>query len=219
MNISNKSKAIKYIIGVLLLSGLIYYMNVRSTKQEVIRKQQYLEQQQEAYTKWQQELAKRYNDGIWYISKYNYKAAKETLSCFYKGEHNAFKDAQILAIFATAKEWENAPYINYRTAYDFASSELKKIPKDYNGQFAVEINIFRDKVQGRLDNYASADKEARKEKDSHIYVGDSEYKVLEVMGEPRKKNRTAVGNTVREQWVYNGKYIYIQDGTVVSWQD
>ena len=221
MNILSKSKIIKFIVCILLIGIGGHYLKLQSDEQTVLRQQKEQEQQQENYSKWQQQLAKKYNDGIWYISKYNYKFAKDTLSYFYDGGQNdTYKDSQILAIFATAKEWEHAPYINYRQQYTMANNELSKIPKDYNGQFAMEIKVFRDDVQTKLNNYASADKDQQKYKDSHIYVGDSEYKVLQIFGEPKRKNRTAVGNTVREQWVYgNGSYVYIEDGTVTAWQD
>lgn len=108
------------------------------------------------------------------------------------------------------------PGIHYRQACNTAFRQLNKIPKNYNGKYAADIIAFRGKVQDRLDTYAKADKEREEERNNNIYIGDSETKVLKLLGEPLRKNKTVMSNTASEQWVYNDKYIYIENGRVVK---
>jgi hypothetical protein len=164
-----------------------------------------------------------YTEGIQYIDSGNYERAMATLARFKDGKYNTeekYRDAQVISLYASARRWEYAPGINYRDAYKFSLSELDKIPNDYSGKYAEDIISFRGKVQGRLDTYTRADKQAMEERKTKVFIGDSDSKVIQVYGEPIRKNRTATGNTVREQWVYNnGVYIYIENGTVVAWQN
>jgi hypothetical protein len=53
-----------------------------------------------------------------------------------------------------------------------------------------------------------------------VYIGDSESKVRNVVGEALRVNRTVNSNNVGEQLAYsNGHYIYIDNGIVTSFQD
>ena len=207
-----KAKKKGIIIILVIISALAYHISTVREEQAVLAKQKEIEQ-----------TAKDYNDGLWYIEKENFEDAKKSLYRFYDGKYNGeeeYKDAQILAMYATARYDEWAPNTPYRLQYSMANDELKKIPNDYSGQYCKDIQNFKKKIRDRLDTYAQTDKDEVKERASKIYVGDSDVKVTQIFGEPQRKNKTTTGNTVREQWVYgNGNYVYIENGVVTGWQD
>ncbi|MBP9925893.1 MAG: hypothetical protein KBF45_07855 [Cyclobacteriaceae bacterium] len=52
-----------------------------------------------------------------------------------------------------------------------------------------------------------------------LYIGMGQGLVLEWLGQPKKVNRTVNSNGVKEQWVYDNRYCYIENGKLVSWQE
>lgn len=212
MDKQNKIFLLAFVIVVILILYFGRASDIKAQKQAELNNQHEIEQ-----------IAKDYNDGLWYLENRNFKDAEIKLNRFKDGKYNndeKYKDAQILSIYATARYDEHRPDVYYRMQYQMANDELSKIPDDYNGQFVKDIKRYKQDVKDRLEVYAQTDKEHAKERETHIFVGDPYVKVTQLWGEPIRKNRTVVGNTVREQWVYgNGNYIYIENGLVTGWQD
>ena len=126
----------------------------------------------------------------------------------------------MLAIYALARYDQTSPEVKYKDTYGLPIKEMSKIPADYNGQFADEIREYKKYLDKMYTTYSEIDRDAEEKKKTTVYIGDTANKVEEVFGEPKRKNRTVVGNTVSEQWVYgNGKYIYIENGRVTAWQN
>lgn len=209
---NNNKKLIFEIIGVICVIFLVCWYQQYSEEQANIKKQREIEF-----------IAASYDNGVQYIKKENFKDAKDKLHFFKDGSYNndeKYKDAQVLSIYAEAKYDEYMPGANYRQQYQLAKDELDKIPNNYDGSFATDIKTFKQKVIHRLETYAQSDKDAVKERTNKIYTGDSDAKVIQLWGEPKRKNRTVVGNVVREQWIYgDNNYIYIENGVVTGWQD
>jgi len=164
-----------------------------------------------------------YDQGLQYLKNSDFQKAASSLSRFSKGnffnEAGEYNDAKSLYFYASARYIEYMPGINYRVAYDMASQQLDQIPDNYNGQFAKDIKSFKERVNDRLETYKKTDADRVQENQNKINVGDSDVKVTQIFGEPKKKNRTVVGNKVTEQWVYSKNYIYIENGRVTGWQE
>ena len=61
---------------------------------------------------------------------------------------------------------------------------------------------------------AAKDKEKasqQQERNSHIYIGDPEKKIIDVFGQPERVNKTVNSNLVRKQYVY-------KNGVVTTFQ-
>ena len=57
-------------------------------------------------------------------------------------------------------------------------------------------------------------------KDGSAYIGEPQERTVKCgWGKPRKINRTITEYGVREQWVYNGGYLYFKDGILTSIQN
>ncbi len=63
-----------------------------------------------------------------------------------------------------------------------------------------------------------ADKARRKREGVSIGMTQDEV-VASSWGKPRKVNRTTRANSIREQWVYDGGYLYFQDGILTTVQN
>lgn len=177
-------------------------------------------------------VEENYNAGISLIKEGKYQEANLKLCHFIPNgvsmpsdsNYRNFKyadKAKALAYYASAQRLLQENNIS------LAAYSLHQIPDNYNGEFAKEIKQLKDQVfenenkliQAKIKSDEDRKKEREKERASKIYIGDSEYKVLELWGEPQRKNRTVTGNGVHEQWVYGNKYIYIDNGTVTAFQD
>lgn len=137
-----------------------------------------------------------------------------------------FKDARYLYYYAKAFSSFTDPKSNNRSSCEYSLPNINKIPTDYNGKFSDKITELRKKilaknetVQKNIEEEMQKYKAAQKERESKIYLGDPGFKVLQILGEPIRKNKTTTQNGIREQWVYgNGTYIYLENGSVTSWQ-
>ena len=51
-----------------------------------------------------------------------------------------------------------------------------------------------------------------------LYIGMPRADVIKTMGRPRDINQTVTANVVYEQFVYQGIYVYLENGKVTAWQ-
>lgn len=97
------------------------------------------------------------------------------------------------------------------------------IAKIAEAEKAVKVN--QDKETQRLLDMEKqikidAKAEAKLKKTKGVVIGMSmDDAVASSWGKPRKINRTIHATTVREQWVYNGGYLYFTDGVLTSIQN
>lgn len=168
-----------------------------------------------------------YSLGIDYLKKYDSKNARGALSYFADGAYNnkeKYKNAQILYFYAKAQDDESSIDLPIDVGKQMAKRDIELIPDDYSGQFADQIKMYKEyineKIKKREEIKKAAQEARQRDIDSHVYIGDSEYKVRKVMGEPLRINRTVSNNNTHEQWVYNnGHYIYLDNGIVKGFQD
>ena len=138
-------------------------------------------------------------------------------------ESDKYRHASALYHYAKAiVDFDNLK-LDKQVSCDLALEGLRKIPSDYNGILADKINNFRNEVKKskaenlRLRN--ALDELDKIEQETKVHIGDTGFKVLNIMGEPIRKNTTTTARGTREQWVYgNGTYIYLENGSVTSWQ-
>lgn len=156
----------------------------------------------------------QYMQGIDFIKNYRYSDAAV------KFFNSDYKNSKILYSYANAQD-------SRVQDPSLAEHYLKQIPQNYSGEFSEDIKKLRESIkepaqkqrQENMENEKEKQEIAAKERATHVYVGDSQYKVVQVLGEPKHKNRTVTTNGAREQWVYSNKYIYIENGVVVGFQD
>jgi len=157
-----------------------------------------------------QKKEEKYNEAIESLRKHDYQ--KATLMLL--GE--TYKESKLLYEFAEAEQKKE-------TDPKMTQYYLKSIPDTYKGEFSDEIKTLRESTKGKAEEQIKKEqkieKEQKKEHESKVYIGDSQYKVLDLWGNPQRKNRTVVGNVVHEQWIYGNTYIYIENGVVTAFQD
>ena len=61
--------------------------------------------------------------------------------------------------------------------------------------------------------------EADMVKHHRFWVGQTRAQLLKSLGRPDRINRTTVGDSASEQWVYHGNYIYVENGIVKAYQN
>lgn len=65
-----------------------------------------------------------------------------------------------------------------------------------------------------------AEAERRRKKSEGVRIGMTQNDVIaSSWGKPRKINRTTTARAVREQWVYDGGYLYFDDGVLTAIQN
>ncbi|MFY0651516.1 MAG: hypothetical protein JXQ96_05760 [Cyclobacteriaceae bacterium] len=52
-----------------------------------------------------------------------------------------------------------------------------------------------------------------------IWLGMTSGMVLDSIGLPKKENKDVYSFAVKEQWIYENRYLYFTDGILDSWQD
>ena len=52
-----------------------------------------------------------------------------------------------------------------------------------------------------------------------VVIGMTKQQCIEALGTPRRINRTTTAYMIYEQWVYSGKYLYFENGKLVTIQD
>ena len=52
-----------------------------------------------------------------------------------------------------------------------------------------------------------------------IIIGMTKQQCIDAIGNPKRINRTITASTIYEQWVYSGRYLYFENGKLVTIQD
>lgn len=91
---------------------------------------------------------------------------------------------------------------------------LERLQRDYPAEFAG-----REALLARLEKRRLAEVSAEKRKEG-VTLGMTQEEVLaSSWGKPRKINRSTYTFGTREQWVYDGGYLYFRDGILDSIQN
>lgn len=128
---------------------------------------------------------------------------------------------EVLYYYANAKEKESNDTQSMTKYY------LDKIPDDYNGEFADEIKNYKQEILDKEKQKKILEEKQRvekaKEREKHLYIGDSESKIRKIFGTPDQVNRHVSDYATTKQYVYfrSDKMIciYTKDGIVTDFQD
>jgi hypothetical protein len=86
-----------------------------------------------------------------------------------------------------------------------------------------EMSIITEKldniIERRTADATTADSKAKGYIEAYIGMTAEELRNSKSWGEPNRINRTTTASGVREQWVYYGRYVYLEDGIVTSIQE
>lgn len=121
-----------------------------------------------------------------------------------------------------AQRMEKAKKLFDDKRFDEATNELYECIKSLNDQ---ERGLYLKALTlGNEARAKIADAEAKalnkKKKSEGVKLGMTEQDVIDSSwGKPRKINRTTNKYGVREQWVYDGGYLYFEDGVLTSIQN
>lgn len=97
---------------------------------------------------------------------------------------------------------------------------MSRVDFDYKGLLKSDIQAIIIK-EDKFYDYIMAHKKKVNDAKLNPTLGMTEEAVINsTWGEPQSKNRTVTATSVREQWVYsNYRYLYFQDGILISFQD
>jgi hypothetical protein len=97
---------------------------------------------------------------------------------------------------------------------------MSRVDFDYSGRLKKEIQALIIK-EDKFYDYIMAHKKKVNDAKLNPTIGMTEEAVIKsTWGESQSKNRTVTEKSVREQWVYsNYRYLYFQDGILISFQD
>ena len=103
----------------------------------------------------------------------------------------------------------------YKAAYD----DINKVPPKYAGPLKDRIAEDRKYISYIAGEKEQQLKTIQEEEAKKLHIGDSEEKIQQIYGAPKKINRTVTGGMERNQYVYSNLYIYTENGRVIGWQD
>lgn len=83
---------------------------------------------------------------------------------------------------------------------------------------AIYFGAEADTKQKIEDAKALSAQVAKAIAEKQIVVGMTPQEVITSWGDPKRKNVSGGAGGAREQWIYDGTYLYFQGGRVVSWQ-
>lgn len=81
------------------------------------------------------------------------------------------------------------------------------------------VTLQADVVRYDSAQYRFTDQERRAIRSRSVFVGMSAAAARESLGRPDRINRTVIASGTREQWVYDGLYVYVENGVVTAYQD
>lgn len=142
---------------------------------------------------------------------------------------NSYSEYEVLIDYTIALKEDNG---NVRFSIDPTILSLIEIPDNYSGFMSKEIKEYMNKynhliTEKRNDNSKSLtlvqavnSTKANTSTDSSPSIGmTAEQVVKSSWGKPIDINKTTTANGYSEQWVYNGKYIYFENGIVTTIQE
>jgi len=85
----------------------------------------------------------------------------------------------------------------------------------------ITTNAIQQKAKRLRDEYYWPKNECLSIAQRHVWIGMSDTQLRKSLGSPKSVNRTVTAFGSNEQWVYGdfGPYIYVDNGSVTSWQD
>ncbi|MGE8036354.1 hypothetical protein [Lysinibacillus sp. NPDC093692] len=139
------------------------------------------------------------------------KPTDKTIELYNLAVQRYFEGEETFSIY----DYEILPLDNGDLSENVKSFIYQKFSTDIE---ELEASIKKEKAEN-LERYANvkAEREANR-----IYIGMTKEQVLNTnWGEPDDINRTITSNHTSEQWVYSdyGKYLYFEDGILVTIQD
>ncbi len=106
----------------------------------------------------------------------------------------------------------------YKAIEQKIRQEEKEIAlKEEQEELVLKEKLFKERKVSLIKKYGK--KNAQRIIDKKIWLGMSNEMARESWGEPNDINRTVGRWGVHEQWVYDGTYLYFENGKLTGWQD
>ncbi|MBE6084965.1 MAG: hypothetical protein E7203_05765 [Selenomonas ruminantium] len=137
---------------------------------------------------------------------------------------NNHSDLPVLLIYAKALEIRETDSYRPLTRtnaelYKMALDKINQIPDGYNGVLADAIKKDKERIKKDYNSAQGIIDDIKAESAKQLHIGDAEFRIKEIYGEPKKINRTVTGEREHKQYVYDGFYIYTDDGIVTAFED
>lgn len=137
---------------------------------------------------------------------------------------NNHSDLPVLLIYAKALEIRDTdsyrPFTRTNAElYKMALDKINQIPDEYNGVLADSIKNDKARIKGDYNRAQGIIDDIKAESAKQLHIGDAEFRIKEIYGEPKRINRTVTGEREHKQYVYDGFYIYTDDGIVTAFED
>jgi hypothetical protein len=100
-----------------------------------------------------------------------------------------------------------------------ALDKINQIPDGYNGVLADAIKKDKERIKEDYNRAQGIINDIKAESAKQLHIGDAEFRIKEIYGEPKRINRTVTGGREHKQYVYDGFYIYTDDGIVTAFED
>ena len=110
----------------------------------------------------------------------------------------------------------------YRTnaeMYEAAVKDIDEIPDTYNGTLADKIKADKKAFRDKAIEAGALLKAAQDAHNAELHIGDSETKIEEIYGPAIKINRDISATVEHNQYVYDDKFIYADNGRVTAFQN
>ncbi len=110
----------------------------------------------------------------------------------------------------------------YRTnaeMYEAAVKAINEIPDDYNGVLANKIKEDKKAFRNKAIEAGALLQAAQDAHNAELHIGDPETKIEEVYGPPIKIKRDISATVEHNQYVYDDKFIYADNGRVTAFQN
>jgi hypothetical protein len=107
---------------------------------------------------------------------------------------------------------------NTRATIDERLGALGVLQRNFPAD-AAPLDSLRGKLQAQADRRDKFAEASRRKKEGVSVGMTQDEAIASSWGKPRKVNRTTTSYGVREQWVYDGGYLYFKDGVLTSIQN
>ena len=114
----------------------------------------------------------------------------------------------------------------YKGDFKESIKKIGDINQDYKKIASKKLNDNIDRLYETVKDAQKVKEEMARDNEMtmliyyhQLAIGMTSEQVEKSWGKPRKINKSTGKYGVHEQWVYNNKYAYIENGYLTSWQD
>ena len=122
--------------------------------------------------------------------------------------------------------YKEAMDLYYKGDFKASIKKIVDINQDYKKIASKKLNDNIDRLYETVKDAQKVKEEMARDNEMtmliyyhQLAIGMTSEQVEKSWGKPRKINKSTGKYGVHEQWVYNNKYAYIENGYLTSWQD